>query len=108
MMSHKTIETKGLPGCKPIREALELTQAQLAQMVGVHLSFIFCVENGRKDCSQSVQRRIAGVLGCEVVDLIQQPTEERIQEIKSESEVRKAQEVLARHQPDGDKKAGAA
>lgn len=105
MMNYETLEKKGLPGCKPIREALSLTQSQLAKLTEVHLSFIFCVENGRKDCSQAVQRKIAGALSCEVTDLLKEPTSERLQEIKDAYELRGAQEIIARQ---ADKKAGAA
>lgn len=96
--------TKGLPGLKLVRNAVGLTQEQLAfkGCCKVHLGQI---ELGNRDTTQETQRRLADLLSCKVADLVDTPTSERLQEIKNAYEVRNAQEVLARQ---ADKKAGAA
>lgn len=82
-----------------------MTQQKLADEATIHVSFIFALETGRRDCSQAVQRRIAAALGCEVTDLLGIPDEQRLQELKDSADLRNAQAVIARLQ---EKKAGAA
>ena len=104
VMLDKNNSTKGLPGLKMVRNAVGLTQEQLAfeGCCKVHLGQI---ELGNRDTTQATQRRLADLLSCKVADLVDIPTPARLQEIKDAFEVRKAKEVLARQ---ADKKAGAA
>ena len=74
---------KGLPGLRPIRERLELSQAELAALCGRGRSedFIRHLETGFRDCSQTVQRELADALCCTVSELHGDPTEEQLRQI---------------------------
>lgn len=75
---------KGLPGLRPIRERLELSQAKLGSMCGKKgrsEDFIRHLETGFRDCSQTVQRELSEALCCTVSDLHGQPSETTLKKI---------------------------
>lgn len=85
-----------------IREHLGLSRAQVAKGV-CHQSLINLIENGHRSPSLFVLGGLAESLACEPNDLLSNLTEERLDQIKVNYEVRAAQAVLDRHN-----KAGAA
>jgi transcriptional regulator with XRE-family HTH domain len=58
---------------KKIREAKNLTQAQLAAMIKVHSSLISKIETGDSEGSISTLRRMADALGVTVAELLDAP-----------------------------------
>lgn len=48
----------------------DLLQSELAQMVGVSKTHIYCIEKGRRKASFETMIRIANVLRCSVDELI--------------------------------------
>lgn len=94
--TEKLEDVLGLPGLKSIREALNIRQDVLAAQVGRTNQWISQIETGKDDCTQALQRKLARVLCCKVVDLLEEPTPERLAEIKDESEYQKGQEAAAR------------
>lgn len=72
----------GIPGLKSIRQTLELSQKKIALAVSVNEYYISLLENGRRDCTQGLQRRIAAFIQCDVLDLLGNPTQQRLSDIK--------------------------
>lgn len=76
---------KGLVGLRAIRTAIGVSQAQVAKLAGCSTVTVRHVEAGWRDCGQSVQRRLADGLGCEVMDLHNPTvTQKRLHEIASQ------------------------
>lgn len=75
-------EVKGLPGLSAIRSQLDLTQAAVSKSLECSQVHLRLVELGRKDCTQSFQRHLSEVLCCRVIDLLEEPTPERLREIE--------------------------
>lgn len=82
-MTNVSLETKGLPGSRSIREFLDLTQQKAAKEAGLHPHHLNSIECGRRDCTQALQRKIASALCCSVADLFGQPTPARLAEIRA-------------------------
>lgn len=61
---------------RAMREKIGMQQAELAEKTGVTQSMICQIERGTKSCSVQLGADIAGVLGCEIGDLIK-PTDTR-------------------------------
>jgi len=75
---------KGLVGLRSIRQRLGLSMPKLAQMAGLkHQDSIRFIETGHRDCTQATQRAIADALSCSVSDMLQVPTEDRLDEIEA-------------------------
>ena len=53
-----------------LREAVNMSQGELAQKVNVSQSMICQIERGSKSMTISLGAEIASVLGCELQDLI--------------------------------------
>lgn len=74
--------SKGLPGLKKIREKADLSQSQLSDRVGCTAKWVYLIENGT-DCTQELQRKLAEVLHCTPADLLSEPSEQRLKEIRA-------------------------
>lgn len=90
-------QRKGLPGLRPIRERLELSQAKLGALCGKGRSedFIRHLETGFRDCSQTVQRELAEALCCTVSDLHGELTDDRLKQIFRAYHLKQAEEAGA-------------
>lgn len=55
---------------RQLREAVHMTQTELAQRVNVSVPMICQIERGSKTMSISLGAEIAAVLGCELSDLV--------------------------------------
>ena len=91
-------QRKGLPGLRPIRERLELSQAKLGALCGSKgrsEDFIRHLETGFRDCSQTVQRELAEALCCTVSDLHGEPTDARLKQIFRAYHLKQANEGVA-------------
>ncbi len=55
---------------KRLREAVNMSQADLAKEVNVSQAMICQIERGSKSMSMSLGAEIAAVLGCDLLDLI--------------------------------------
>lgn len=83
---------KGLVGLRLIRTAIGISQAQFAKIAGCSTVTVRHVESGWRDCGQSVQRRIAEGIGCEVMDLHNPAlSDKRLHEIASQYHALRAQ-----------------
>ncbi len=96
MTDENTPLQKGLPGLRAIREALGLSQKEVAEKVHCTPDFIRFIETGRSDCRQDLHRQLAQALCCKVVELFEAPAPERLAEIKDAFEIRKGLEAAAR------------
>lgn len=61
---------KGLPGLRTMRKSMKMSLTDLSNLSGYHPDFLRFLETGLRDCSQTTQRKLAGVLGCSVTDLL--------------------------------------
>jgi transcriptional regulator with XRE-family HTH domain len=61
---------------KGLRGEHHLTQATLAERVGMHRSYLSSIERGRRNVPLDTVCRLAWALGVEVRDLLTAPTEE--------------------------------
>ena len=61
---------------KRLRESLDMTQAQLAETVGVARSMICRIETGTKVASLMLAKQIADALGCTLDKLFETPAPE--------------------------------
>jgi DNA-binding XRE family transcriptional regulator len=77
-----SITQSGLPGCRHVRICLGMTQVQLAHAAGLRPQHLNSIECLRRDCSLSTMRRIAKALGCDVSDLVGEPSPLRLSEIR--------------------------
>ncbi len=55
---------------KATRLDLNLSQEQLAGMVGLHRTYIGCIERGEKNISVYTAKKITDALGIKLVDLL--------------------------------------
>ena len=94
-MLYEDDSTKGLPGLKPIRCAVGLTQEKLASQIDLAKAHLGQIELGNTDCLQATQRSLAAQLCCKVSDLHDSPTEARLAQIKAAFDTRKAAESQA-------------
>jgi hypothetical protein len=74
--------TLGLPGLQSIRSFLAVKSKYIADETGYSAKWISEIENGNRDCSQKLQRRIASILCCTLADLNGKPDEARLNFIK--------------------------
>lgn len=72
----------GLPGLKSIRIFLGLKSKWIADQTKTTAKWISEIENGRRDCTQKLQRLIARLLGCTLADLNGYPNDKRLRAIK--------------------------
>lgn len=63
-----------VPGLVAARKAARLSQAALAERLGVRKMTVFRWENGQTEPSLAVLRRLAELLGCSTQDLLTPPT----------------------------------
>ena len=56
---------------KTIRRSKSISQEALAKLAGMSQTFLSNVENGKSDPSLTTLRRLAGVLGVSISDLIE-------------------------------------
>lgn len=69
---------KGLAGLYHIRTAIDMSQAELAELAGLSLGHLSRVETGAHACSTDVCSRLADSLGVTPNDLIFEPSKIRI------------------------------
>lgn len=82
---------KGLPGLSALRTSRGLSRADVAELCGCSMEMIRLIESGKSDCSQQLQRDLAAVLHCTVIDLLSPPTEQRLAEIRQAYHLRQAE-----------------
>lgn len=85
----------GLPGLESIRSFLGVKSKYIAEETGYTPKWISDIETGRRDCSQKLQRRIAGILCCTLADLNGVPCESRLNIIKRAYHLKQAGEAGA-------------
>lgn len=80
----------GLPGLKVIRDACCIPATRLADQARCSYTFFKRVENLKQDCSLAVLKNLCGILGCSGDDLLQVPTQVRLDEIRAAYHQREA------------------
>lgn len=88
----------GLPGLRAIRDRLGVTAQDVALRVGVTTNWLSIIERGHDDCTDKLKRQLANFLRCTVVDLITQPSDQRLAEIEAAYLQARADEARARAQ----------
>lgn len=83
----------GLPGLRPIRDALKMSIPSLAERARINARFLYRVEAGQQDCTTVKVRAAADVLGCTTDDLLYPPTPQRVSEIRAAYLKRQADEA---------------
>lgn len=90
-----THTAKGLPGLSAIREALGLSQAELAALIESHGNMIYMLESGRADCSAAYMRALAYMTASTVADLWNpELTPSRLAEIRRSWHLKQASEAV--------------
>ena len=54
---------------KQLREEAELTQEQVANSTNTTVTFISLLENGKRNASDEMKKKLAKLYNCEVVDI---------------------------------------
>ncbi len=54
---------------KELREKKKLTQEQVAKLSDTTVTFISLLENGKRNASDEMKKKLAKIYGCEVVDI---------------------------------------
>jgi len=78
---------------RPIRKHVGLSSQALAAILNCTPKWVEHIEAGKRDCTQKLQRRIASVLNCTVLDLLGQPDQQRLHEIAAAYHLREAQQA---------------
>lgn len=88
-------DSSGLSGLSKIRTALEMSQSEAAEAVGLSTDFLRHLETGYRDCSLSTLRQIAKGFKCKPADLLEPADEARLAEIKANFFQARADEARA-------------
>lgn len=54
---------------KGLRENKKLTQEQVAKLTDTTVTFISLLENGKRNASDEMKKKLAKVYGCKIVDI---------------------------------------
>ena len=54
---------------KELREKKKLTQEQVAKLSDTTVTFISLLENGKRNASDEMKKKLAKIYGCEVIDI---------------------------------------
>jgi DNA-binding XRE family transcriptional regulator len=54
---------------KQLREEAELTQEQVANSTNTTVTFISLLENGKRNASDEMKKKLAKLYNCEVIDI---------------------------------------
>ena len=54
---------------KYLRENKKLTQEQVAKLTDTTVTFISLLENGKRNASDEMKKKLAKAYGCEIVDI---------------------------------------
>lgn len=71
-----------LVGLSHIRDALGMTQAELAEIVGISQKHLGRIESSRQNCSIEICKSLSKALNCQIEDLLETPTKVRLSELR--------------------------